>query len=106
MKTFLLVSLLSFIIIIPSFAVNPFYATVNQYDIVAKSYSKIQTSLDRNTCTVEGKVINSNLNCANIIPHTAPGGPETKLGHLLRKDRWEELLSVNLVPTLEGSRRY
>lgn len=55
---------------ITSLAVSPFYASINQYDIVAKRYSKTQTSLDHNTCTVEGKDINSNLNCVNISPQT------------------------------------
>src|ERR671919_986539 len=69
-KRLSLVALFSFILMMSSLLVNPYYASSNQQDIIAKSYTKTQTAFDSNTCTVEGKDINSNLNCTNISPQT------------------------------------
>lgn len=53
---------------VSSLLVNPYYASPNEHDIIAKSYTKTQTAFDNNTCTVKGKEIDSN--CANITPLT------------------------------------
>jgi hypothetical protein len=53
-----------------SLLVNPYYATSNHHEIVARSYTKTQTSFDNNTCTVEGDNSTNSLNCANINPQT------------------------------------
>ena len=68
-KRLLLVALFSFILVMSSLLVNPF-ASSNQHDIIAKDYTKTQTALDSNTCTIEGDKSTSSLNCANINPQT------------------------------------
>src|SRR5918995_2591910 len=65
-----LVALFSFILVMSSLLVNPYYASSNQHDIIAKDYSKTQTGFDSNTCTVEGDNSTNSLNCANINPQT------------------------------------
>jgi Collagen triple helix repeat (20 copies) len=66
----LLVILFSFVMTMTSLLVNPYYAISNQHEIIAKSYTKTQTSFDSNTCTIEGDKGTSSLNCANINPQT------------------------------------
>lgn len=53
-----------------SLLVNPYYASTNQDDIIAKSYTKTQTAFDSNTCMIEGDNSTNSLNCANINPQT------------------------------------
>lgn len=52
-----------------SLLVNPYYASSND-DIIAKSYTKTQTALNSNECTIDGTNSSNNLNCANINPQT------------------------------------
>ena len=69
-KRLSLVALFSFFMAMSSLLVNPYYASSNQHEIIAKDYTKTQTSFDSNTCTVEGDKSVSSLNCANINPQT------------------------------------
>jgi ethanolamine utilization microcompartment shell protein EutL len=69
-KRLSLVALFSFFMAMSSLLVNPYYASSNQHEIIAKGYTKTQTSFDSNTCTVEGDKSASSLNCTNINPQT------------------------------------
>jgi hypothetical protein len=44
-----IVILFSFIMMVSSLIVNPFYNTSNQHGLIAKSYTKTQTAFDSNT---------------------------------------------------------